>query len=221
MCASTMSDAGPGHVRVFLVSGYVLLRQGLSELLLSEGFEVVGEAGSIADALPVVAELAPDVALVENRLPDGTGLEASRALRSAAPLTRCVILTTYDEEKALRSAVMAGAAGYVLQRATADGLPEKIRRVAAGEQLYSAEAAQAARSALSAAPVDGATAVEQTVLSLVLQGLTNLQIGQELGMTQETLAGCLSSLLAKLGYRPAGPLHRAPPRPPSQESLPE
>ena len=202
-------------MRVFLLSGHALIRRGLAELLLTEGFAVVGEADSIAGALPRAAELAPEVALVENRMPDGTGIEACRALRVAAPRTRCLIVTTYEEELALRSAVMAGAAGYVLQRASADGLPEKIRRVAAGEQLLSPEAVQAVRSALAAHPVPGATAVERAVLSLILQGMTNLEIGEELALPQNTLAGHLSSLLAKLGYRPApGLFHEHAPRHP-------
>lgn len=203
MCASTMPGTGGRPVRVFLLSGHALLRRSLAELLLHEGFEVVGEADTIASALPRAAELAPDVVLVENRMSDGTGIEACRALHTAAPRTRCLIMTTYQEEMALCSAVMAGADGYVLQRASATGLPEKIRRVAAGEQLHSPEAAQAVRSTLAAHPLPGATAVEHAVLSLILQGMTDLQIGEELGLSQHTLAGHLSSLLAKLGYRPA------------------
>jgi DNA-binding NarL/FixJ family response regulator len=203
MCASTMPGTRRRPVRVFLLSGHALLRHSLAELLLQEGFEVIGEADSIASALPHAAEVAPDVVLVENRMSDGTGIEACRALRTVAPRTRCLIVTTYEEEMALCGAVMAGAAGYVLQRASAAGLPEKIRRVAAGEQLHSPEAAQAVRNMLAAHPLPGATAVEHAVLSLILQGRTNLQIGEELGLPQHTLAGHLSSLLAKLGYRPA------------------
>lgn len=222
MRASTIAGTGRGAVRVFLISGYALLRDGLRELLSDEGFEVVGEAPSIASALPGAVEAVPDVALIENRLPDGTGIEACRALGSAVPRTGCVILTTFAEEKALRSVVLAGAAGYVLQSASADGLPEAVRRVAVGERLHSPQAAQAALVALAAEPVRReATATEDAVLSLMLQGMTNAQIAAELALSDEILAGHLSSLLARLGYRsaPASPLsapeepgqsHRAP-----------
>jgi DNA-binding NarL/FixJ family response regulator len=214
---------GPGTgcdaARVFLLSGHALIRQALSELLSDEGFDVVGEADRIASALGRVSELAPDVALVENRLPDGTAIEACRALRVTAPRTRCVILTTYEEHKALRSLVLSGAAGFVLHSARAAGLPEAIRRAATGAELHSSDAARAARSALAAEAVLGATALENTILALILHGRTNVQICEELGLQQGALAGHLSSLLAKLGYRPtptatgaAAPALTRPPR---------
>lgn len=189
-------------VRVFLLSGHAFLRQALSELLRDEGFDVVGEADSIASALRTASALAPDVALIENRLPDGTGIEACRAFRSAAARTRCVLLTTYEEGKALRSVVLSGAAGYVLHSTRTAGLLDAVRRAATGGTLHSPDAARAARGALAAEAVLGATAVENAILALVLQGMTNLQIAEELGLPPGMLAGHLSSLLAKLGYRP-------------------
>lgn len=214
MCSSEGKEARRRPVRVFLLSGHALVKRSLAELLEHEGFEVVGEAESIAGALTGVVEAAPEVVLIENRLPDGTSIEACRALRSAAPGTRCLTLTTYDEGKALRSAVLAGASGYALQRASADGLPEKLRQVAAGKQLYSSEAARAACGALAADAALTCSRAEGELLSLMLQGMTNAQIGEALALPQERLAGRLSSLLAKLGYRPAPDIARyAGPRP--------
>ncbi|AMM30797.1 Response regulator containing a CheY-like receiver domain and an HTH DNA-binding domain protein [Sinomonas atrocyanea] len=226
MCGSEGTEARRRAVRVFLLSGHALVRRSLADLLEQEGFEVVGEAESIAGALTAVPEAAPAVVLVENRLPDGTSIEACRALRSAAPGTRCLTLTTYDEGKALRSAVLAGAPGYVLQKASADGLPEKLRQVAAGEQLYSSEAAHAARGALAVDAALRCTRAEGELLSLMLQGLSNAQIGEALNLPQERLAGRLSSLLAKLGYRPAPDIARyagpgLAPRLPEGERPPE
>ncbi|GAB2766906.1 response regulator [Sinomonas soli] len=198
----TRTEAGRDAVRVFLLSGHALLRQALSELLGDEGFDVVGEAGRISSALQAVSDLAPDIALLENRLPDGTAIEACRALHVAAPRTRCVILTTYEEEKALRSLVLSGAAGFVPHSARAAGLPEAIRRAATGGGLHSPDAARAARAALAAEAVLGATALENAILALILHGRTNAQICEELGLQQGALAGHLSSLLAKLGFRP-------------------
>jgi DNA-binding NarL/FixJ family response regulator len=171
-------------------------------LLRDEGFDVLGEADSIASALRTAPELAPEVALIENRLPDGTAIEACRALRSASPRTRCVILTTYEEEKALRSLVLSDAAGYVPHSARTAGLLEAVRRAAAGVTLHSWDAARAARAALASEAVLGATAVEKAILALMLEGMTDLQIAEELGLPPGILGGHLSSLLAKLGYRP-------------------
>ncbi|MGT2461477.1 response regulator [Sinomonas atrocyanea] len=201
--STTRSPVPHAAIRVFLLSGHALLRRALSEVLGDEGFDVVGEADTIASALRMASGHDPDVVLVENRLPDGTGIEACRALHAAAPRTRCVILTTYEEAKALRSVVLSGAAGFVLHSARAAGLPDAIRRAAAGGALHPSEAARAARHALATEAVLGASAVESRILALILHGRTNPQICEELGLPPGRLGDHLSSLLAKLGFRPA------------------
>ncbi|AMM34758.1 LuxR family transcriptional regulator (plasmid) [Sinomonas atrocyanea] len=191
-------------ISVFILSSHDLLRRTLSELLGEEGFDIVGEEGTVAAAVPAAARTAPHVALLSNRLTDGTGIEACRALREAAPRTRCIILTTYDEQKALRSAALAGAAGYLLQSPRAPRLIDAIRRVAAGEQLHAPEAARAVlQSPSTCALLKGATEHERAVWSLIVQGRTNTEIRNQLALTPEAFCACLSALLAKLGYRPA------------------
>lgn len=200
----SMDGTGRAATRVFVLSGHPLVRDGLAELLRHEGFEVVGEADTIMAAIPAVAASAPDVALLGNRLVDGTGIEACRALRDAAPSTRCIIVTTYDEPKALRSAALAGADGYVVQRPRTDGLVQTLRRAAAGEQLPTARPA----SALLHDPVAGALLAhapghERAIWDRICQGRTNAQIMTELDLTPQAFSARLAALLARLGYRPA------------------
>ncbi|AMM31613.1 LuxR family transcriptional regulator [Sinomonas atrocyanea] len=194
----------PAATRVFILSGHAPVRDGLAELLREEGFDVVGEAGTILAALPAATAAEPDVVLVGNRLADGTGIEACRALREAASRTRCIIMTTYDGPMALRAAALADADGYVFQSARVDGLVQALRRVAAGEQLPTAKAARALLHELRAdALLKEAPAPECALWSLIRQGRTNAQIRTELALTPKDFSACLSALLARLGYRPA------------------
>lgn len=213
----------PERIRVFLLCGHEPVSRALSELLREEGFDVVGEAGSTAEALSCLPGTAPHVALLGNRLADGTGIEACRALREAAPATRCIIVTTYDGQKALRAAVMADAAGHVLQSARADGLPEAIRRAAAGQRLHSARAARAVLNGLGAATLPGgAPGSERAILSLIVQGRTDAEIMTELALPHESFSALLSALLARLGYRaaPNAPTGQSSPPPRASGSHP-
>jgi DNA-binding NarL/FixJ family response regulator len=152
------------------------------------------------------------VALLSNRVADGTGIEACRALREAAPATRCIIMTTYDDRKALRAAALADAAGCIPLSPRPGTLAEAIRKVAAGERLHSPEAAAAiARSGDAHALLEGAPEPERTIWSLILHGWTNTQITTELALPREAFCTHLSALLDRLGYRPApNPEHPGP-----------
>ena len=128
-----MSDS---VVRVFLLDDHEVVRHGLRGLLESAGgIEVVGDAGTVAAAVPAIAELKPDVAVLDGRLPDGSGIDVCREVRSANPDVRVLILTSYDDDEALFSAILAGASGYVLKQVRGNELVDAVRRVAQGLSL--------------------------------------------------------------------------------------
>ena len=191
-------------VRVYILDDHELVRQGLKDLLEGEGFVVVGESGSAAEATRRIPALRPDVAILDGRLPDGTGMEVCRDVRSLDPRLRCLILTSYDDEQALRGAVLAGASGYVLKQIRNDDLLAGIRRAAAGESLFEPGVEQRIIAGLSTAPTDprmeALSAQEKKVLSLIGEGMTNRQIGAELFLAEKTVKNYVSSILAKLGF---------------------
>ncbi|MET1087351.1 MAG: response regulator transcription factor [Arthrobacter sp.] len=203
--SGSMGAAHPRKpLRVFILDDHELVRQGLKDLLEGEGFEVVGESGSAAEATRRIPALHPDIAILDGRLPDGTGIEVCRDVRSFDPRLKCLILTSYDDEQAIRGAVLAGASGYVLKQIKSDALLAGIRRAAAGESLFEPEMVQRIVAGLSNAPPDprmeALSAQEQKVLGLIGQGLTNRQIGEELFLAEKTVKNYVSSILAKLGF---------------------
>ena len=191
-------------VRVYILDDHELVRQGLKDLLEGEGFVVVGESGSAAEATRRIPALRPDVAILDGRLPDGTGMEVCRDVRSLDPRLRCLILTSYDDEQALRGAVLAGASGFVLKQIRNDDLLAGIRRAAAGESLFEPGVEQRIIAGLSTAPTDprmeALSAQEKKVLALIGEGMTNRQIGAELFLAEKTVKNYVSSILAKLGF---------------------
>jgi len=204
--------AGEGQVRqgviplrVFILDDHELVRRGLQDLLEGEGFVVVGETGSAVEATRRIPALHPDVAVLDARLPDGTGIEVCRDVRSVDPSLRCLILTSYDDDQALRGAVLAGAAGYVLKEIQGTDLVTALRRAANGESLFDADLEARVIAGLSEpVALDPRTAAlspqERRVLSLIGQGLTNRQIGQEMFLAEKTIKNYVSSLLGKLGF---------------------
>lgn len=202
--ASDGAAGPPERVRVFILDDHELVRQGLKDLLEGEGFVVVGESGSAAEATRRIPALRPDVAILDGRLPDGTGIEVCRDVRSLDPRLRCLILTSYDDEQALRGAVLAGAYGYVLKQIRNDDLLAGIRRAAAGESLFAPGVEQRIIAGLSTAPTDprmeALSAQEKKVLALIGEGMTNRQIGAELFLAEKTVKNYVSSILAKLGF---------------------
>lgn len=195
--------------RVFLVDDHEIVRRGIAELIERErDLEVVGEAGSVRETLARVAATAPDVVVLDVRLPDGDGIELCRAIRSEHPDLPCLMLTAYDDDEASLAAVVAGAAGYVLKDIRGQGLVEALRKVAAGGHLISTAVNDRVRQRLAAATTTteasdevtpDLTLRERQVLDLIADGLTNRQIGDRLGLAEKTVKNYVSELLAKLG----------------------
>ncbi|MFH8443047.1 response regulator [Streptomyces sp. NPDC018026] len=200
---------GPADpVRVFLLDDHEVVRRGVRDLLDDEpDITVVGEAGTVEQALVRVPALRPRVAVLDVRLPDGDGVSVCRELRSRMPELACLMLTSFDDEEALLDSIMAGAAGYVLKQIQGSDLVTAVRTVAAGQSLLDPSAAtrlmarlrgeQAREEAPDALP--GLTDREREILALIGEGLTNRQIGQRLYLAEKTVKNHISRLLAKLG----------------------
>jgi two-component system response regulator DevR len=195
-------------IRVFLVDDHEIVRRGISELLQEEpDIEVVGEAGTAQQAMKLIRATRPDVAVLDVRLPDGSGIDVCRDVRAADPALRCLILTAYDDEEALDAAIIAGASGYVLKQVRASGLIDSVRRVAAGEHLIDPELGRAASSRLHGHGAVGdprlaqLSARERDVLALLADGLANREIGEILSISEKTVKNYVSSILAKLGLQ--------------------
>ncbi|MDT4942165.1 MAG: two-component system, NarL family, response regulator DevR, partial [Pseudonocardiales bacterium] len=132
----TEPDAAPSVTRIFLLDDHEIVRRGVADLLNSvPDFEVIGEAGTVAEALRRLPAAIPDVAILDGRLPDGSGIEVCRIVREEQPNVRCLILTSYDDDEAIFAAVLAGAAGYVLKQIRGSNLIDAVRQVAAGQSL--------------------------------------------------------------------------------------
>ncbi len=195
-------------IRVFLLDDHEVVRRGLVQLLEAEvDIEVVGEAGSAAQAMARVPALRPDVAVLDVRLPDGDGVTVCRDLRSSVdPPPACLMLTSFSDDEALFGAIMAGAGGYLLKEVTGINLVDAVRTVAAGGSLLDPKVTAAVMERLrrGAEPVDPRYAAlspqEQRILELIADGLTNRQIGAEIHLAEKTVKNYVSSLLRKLGF---------------------
>ena len=192
-------------VRVFLLDDHEIVRRGLRELLESEGdLEVVGEASTAAEALRRIPAVRPDVAVLDARLPDGSGIEVCRQVRSDSPGVRALILTSYDDDEALLAAIVAGAAGYLLKQVRSADLLEAVRAVAAGQSLLdpalTARVLDRVRVGERTDPrLASLTPSERTVLQLIAEGLTNREIGARMFLAEKTIKNHVTGLLAKLG----------------------
>jgi two-component system, NarL family, response regulator DevR len=191
--------------RVFLVDDHEVVRIGIRELLsASDDLEVVGEASSVTEALTRVPAVAPDVAVLDVRLPDGNGIELCRELMSRLPDLKCLMLTSFTDDEALFDAIMAGAAGFVLKRIVGTDLTNAVKTVAAGQSLLDARSTSALlnrirREREQGDPVRTLTEQERTVLDLIGEGLTNRQIAERMFLAEKTVKNYVSHLLAKLG----------------------
>ena len=202
---ATSGDHTPGVLRVFILDDHELVRRGLQELLENEGFLVVGMSGSAEEAARRIPALRPDISVLDARLPDGTGIEVCRNVRSVDPSLNCVILTSYDDEQALRGAIIAGAAGYILKEIGGSDLLGALRRAAHGESLFDEAVKAWVVQGLTEPKRDdprlaALTPQERRVLKFVGEGLTNRQIGEEMLLAEKTVKNYVSSLLAKLGF---------------------
>ncbi|MFD0305992.1 response regulator [Streptomyces sp. NPDC127119] len=195
-------------IRVFLLDDHEVVRRGVHDLLNDEpDITVVGEAGTVEQALVRVPALRPQVAVLDVRLPDGDGVTVCRELRSRMPDLACLMLTSFDDEEALLDSIMAGASGYVLKQIKGADLVSAVRTVAAGQSLLdpSATARLMARLRAGDQPKEepdalpGLTEREREILALIGEGLTNRQIGQRLFLAEKTVKNHISRLLAKLG----------------------
>ncbi|MEQ1735080.1 MAG: response regulator transcription factor [Rhodoglobus sp.] len=187
--------------RVFLVDDHEIVRRGVADLINAENdLTVVGEAATVRQALGRIAATQPDVAVLDVRLPDGSGIDLCRAIRSANLQVNCLMLTAFDDDEASYTAVLAGAAGYVLKDIRGQGLLESIRRVANGESLVApAVSRRVVENVAVARPNSELSMRERQVLDLIATGLTNRQIAEQLGLAEKTVKNYVSGLLAKLG----------------------
>jgi len=191
-------------VRVFLLDDHEVVRRGVRELLEAEDdLEVVGEAGTAEEALARIPATAPDVAILDVRLPDGDGVAVCREIRSAHPGIACLMLTSYADDEALFSAIMAGASGYVLKQVRGTDLVDGVRRVGRGESLLDPSLTSRVLDRLRNPPepdeLAGLTERERDILGLIAEGMTNRQIGEQLFLAEKTVKNYVSNLLAKLG----------------------
>jgi two-component system response regulator DevR len=198
--------AGPRPIRVFLLDDHEMVRRGVRDLLEQESdIVVVGDAATVADAVPAITSLAPDVAILDARLPDGPGVGVCRDVKSVNPQIACLMFTSYDDEDAIMAAIMAGAAGYLLKQVRGIDLVGAVRRVAAGQSLLDPAVTRTVLARLRVSdprppdPLAALTEQERRVLALVADGLTNREIGGELFLSEKTVKNYVSSLLAKLG----------------------
>ena len=194
-------------IRVFILDDHELVRRGLTDLLTTtDDLVIVGEAATAADALHRIPAAAPDVALLDARLPDGSGIDVCREIRSSYENVRCLILTSYDDDEALFAAVMAGASGYLLKQIGGNNLLEGIRQVAAGRSLLDPAVTEKLldrlRNPVEPDPMVGKlTAREREILDLIAEGRTNRQIGERLFLAEKTVKNYVSGLLTKLGMQ--------------------
>ena len=193
-------------LRLLVVDDHEVVRQGLVALLdRREGFEVVAEAGTVAEAIDQAARFEPDLVVMDVRLPDGSGIEACREIRAQRPATRVVMLTSFPDEEAVLSAIVAGASGYLLKQIRARDLVTGLEAVGRGESLLdpavTEKVLERVRRIATGGQSDefaGLTSQEQKILALVAEGKTNKEIAAEVFLSDKTVKNYVSSILSKL-----------------------
>jgi two-component system, NarL family, response regulator DevR len=195
-----------GSLRLLIVDDHEVVRQGLVALLdRREGFQVVAEAGTVAEAIEQARRFQPDVVIMDVRLPDGSGIEACREIRAERPATRIVMLTSYPDEEAVLSAIIAGAAGYLLKQIRARDLVAALEAVGRGESLLDPAVTEKVLERVRRIATGGQsdelavlTSQEQKILMLVAEGKTNKEIAAEVFLSDKTVKNYVSSILSKL-----------------------
>ena len=194
-------------VRVMLVDDHEIVRHGVAALLeTAEGIVVCGQAGSAAEALEVATATRPDVVIMDVRLGGDSGIETTRDLRAALPGTYVIMLTSFADDDALFSSIMAGAAGYVLKQIRGTDLVGAVRSVAAGQSLLDPAVTSSvldrlrqSRDLMKDEKLASLSAQEERILTLVAKGKTNKEIGEELHVAEKTVKNHISHILQKLG----------------------
>ena len=191
---------------VFLVDDHEIVRRGVRELIdATDDLSVVGEAGTAAEALILIPRQMPDVVVLDVRLHDGSGIDVCRDLHSLHPEIRFLILTAFEEDSALLSAILAGANGFLLKQIRSDVLSEAIRAIAGGRSIIDLADIEAAKSRLRGLAsrtderVKYLTPQELRILEYLAEGLTNRQIADEMFLAEKTVKNYVSSLLSKMG----------------------
>lgn len=201
-----MAEDDSPKIKVYILDDHEVVRRGLRDLLETSGeITVVGEGGTARDALTDVPLIQPDVAVLDVRLPDGNGIEVCRELRDQDPGLRCLILTSFDDDEALASAVLAGANGFILKQVRQMELVRAVCQVARGVNLIDPALARQAVDRHRLRPADDdrieyLTAQELKILSLLSEGKTNRQIGEELYLAEKTVKNYVSNVLSKMGF---------------------
>ncbi len=197
-------ESDEGKIRVFLLDDHEVVRQGIRSLLeADDDMVVVGEAATAEAALTVIPETRPGVAVLDVRLPDGSGVEVCREVRSRHPEVACLMLTSFSDDEALFDAIMAGASGYVLKEVGGTDLVGDIRKVATGHSLMDPELTQRAlrrvRANRQEERANHLSPQEERILSHIAEGMTNRQIAESMYLSEKTVKNYVSNLLAKLG----------------------
>ena len=205
-----MTEARPTSVaktlRLLIVDDHAVVRQGLVALLdRRDGFQVVAEAGNVAEAIEQARRFEPDIVVMDIRLPDGSGIEACREIRAELPATRVVMLTSYPDEEAVLSAIVAGAAGYLLKQVRARDLVAALEAVGRGESLLDSAVTEKVLERVRRIATGGhtdelalLTSQEQKILMLVAEGKTNKEIATDVFLSDKTVKNYVSSILSKL-----------------------
>ena len=193
------------RIRVLLVDDHEIVRDGVKSLIdANEDMTVVAEAGSVHDAVVQAERTRPDVVVMDVRLTDGSGIEATREIRAKLEKTQVLMLTSFADDEALFASIMAGAAGYVLKQIRGGELIRAIREVAAGKSLLDPDVTKSVLERLRKGKtmrdekLARLSAQEERILTLVARGMTNGQIGDELKLAEKTVKNYVSTILSKL-----------------------
>jgi two-component system, NarL family, response regulator DevR len=194
------------NTRIMIVDDHDVVREGLLALLKRrEGFDVVGQASTVQEAIAEAARVKPDVIVMDVRLPDGSGVEACRAIRESRPETKVLMLTSYADEDAVFASILAGASGYVLKQTRGRDLGDAIAAVARGDSLLDAAVTQKVLERVRSAgqrksddPLNALTEQEQKILHLIAEGMTNKQIADQVFLSDKTVKNYVSNILRKL-----------------------
>jgi DNA-binding NarL/FixJ family response regulator len=197
------------HLRLLVVDDHEVVRQGLVALLdRREGFEVVAQAATVTESIALAGRYEPDLVIMDVRLPDGSGIEACREIRATRPETRVVMLTSYPDEEAVLSAIIAGASGYLLKQIRGRDLVSALEAVGRGESLLdpavTEKVLERVRRVASGSDTDELaelTGQERKILLLVAEGKTNKEIASEVFLSDKTVKNYVSSILSKLNLQ--------------------